>query len=505
MQSVRAHFPPSGRWEVSDRRCTAGELSPPPTMSRHALRQYFRLGTLLTLTFLLARAAEAQSDARGRVAGTVIDSVHNRPLAGVRVLAVGAGARTDVRGNAISDSAGLYHIDSLPPGQYMVGFESPLLDSLEIVLPPRRANVEQGEVAMVDLAMPPVAKIRAAVCPGTTLTENTGAIFGHVVNAETESSLAGVTIAMAWREISVDPVSLRSTAHERTTSVSTNDGGWYLACGVPTGTWLSMELEHEGRVGSPIRMMIGDTLGVAIRHLSFSSNASWPVSDSASTDSSTAASAPLSGSAMLSGVVRGTGGAPVTGAEVRVWGTAAVGRTDESGRYSLSALPAGTQMLEVRRIGFAVAERSVELRDGATATSDMQLQRIVNLDSVRVVAMRTRYPEFEKLRAGGALGLFLGPDEVARQNVGLTSTIIEKIPGFRVLGYGYNAVVTAGMGASAGGVCRTNIVIDGMEKQSINDVHPNDIGVIAVYRGGTMTPVWITDGSCGAILIWTKH
>jgi hypothetical protein len=61
------------------------------------------------------------------------------------------------------------------------------------------------------------------------------------------------------------------------------------------------------------------------------------------------------------------------------------------------------------------------------------------------------------------------------------------------------------MGADAGRVCRTNIVIDGMEKQSINDVHPADIGVIAVYRGGTMTPVWITDGSCGAILIWTKH
>ncbi len=474
-------------------------------MSRLALKQYLRLGILLTLAISLARTAEAQSNARGRVEGTVVDSVHNRSLAGVKVLAVGTSSPTDAPRTAISDSTGRYQIDSLPPGGYVVGFESPLLDSLEIVLPPRRAEVPQGGVATVDLAMPPVAKIRAAVCPGTTLTENTGAIFGRVVSAETESSLAGVTIALAGREIAVDPISLRPTPHERAASVTTNDGGWYLACGVPTGTWLSMELEHAGRVGAPIRMVIDDTLGVAIRHLSFSSNASWPVSDSATTDSSTATSKELSGSAMLSGVVRGTAGAPVTGAEVRVWGTAAVGRTDESGRYSLSALPAGTQMLEVRRIGFGVAERSVELRDGATATSDVQLQRIVNLDSVRVVAMRTRYPEFEKLRAGGALGLFLGPDEVARQNVGLTSTIIEKIPGFRVLGYGYNAVVTADMGASVGRVCRTNIVIDGMEKQSINDVHPNDIGVIAVYRGGTMTPVWITDGSCGAILIWTKH
>ena len=119
--------------------------------------------------------------------------------------------------------------------------------------------------------------------------------------------------------------------------------------------------------------------------------------------------------------------------------------------------------------------------------------------------MRTRYPEFENLRKGGAIGLLLGPDEVARQNVGLTSNIIEKIPGFRVLGYGYNAEVTASMGVDPTRVCRTNVVIDGMEKQSINDVHPSDIGVIALYRGGTMTPVWISDSSCGVILIWTKR
>lgn len=467
--------------------------------------KFLRLGTLLTLTFSLARAAEAQSDGRGRVEGVVFDSVHTRPLAGVRVLAVGTGVRTDVRGNAISDSAGRYEIDSLAPGLYMVGFESPLLDSLEIVLPPRKAEVAPGSVATVDLAMPPTAKIRAAVCPAGTLTENTGAIFGHVVSAETESSLAGVTIGMAWREIAVDPTNLRPTTHERTASVITNDGGWYLACGVPTGTWLTMQLEHEGRTGSAIRMTIDDTLGVAIRHLSFAATAARPAADSGAVGANGEVEAPLSGSATLSGIVRGTAGTPVTGAEVRVWGTAAIGRTDEAGRYSLGSLPAGTQMLEVRRIGFAVAERSVELRDGAMATSDVQLQRIVSLDSMRVVAMRSHYPEFEKLREHAALGaIFLGPDDVARQNVGLTSTIIEKIPLFRVLGYGYDAVVTTAMGATARSVCRTNVVIDGMENQSINDVHPNDIGAMAVYRGGMITPA-MSDGGCGVIMIWTKR
>ena len=456
------------------------------------------VGAIIALTFAISGSAAAQD--RGRVEGTVTDSIHTRPLAGVKVLAVGTGERTDVRGAAITDSSGQYHIDSLPPGSYMVGFESPLLDSLEIVLPPRRADVAQGGVATVDLATPPVAKIRAAVCPEATLTENTGAIFGHVVSAETEGSLPGAEIAIVWREVAVDPTNLRPANHERTAFVTTNAGGWYLACGVPTGTWLSMQLEHEGRVGAAIRMMIGDTLGVAIRHLSFSATAARPAADSGAVGEE----APLSGSAMLSGIVRGPSGAPVAGAEVRVWGTAAVGRTDASGRYSLNALPAGTQMLEVRRIGFAVAERSVELRDGATATSDVQLQRIVSLDSIRVVAMRTRYPEFQKYRDQGPGGIFLGPDEVARQHVGLTSDIVAKFPGFRVVGHGYDAAVTSEVGASLGARCKTNIVIDGMENQSINDVHPSDIGAMAVYRGGQMTAA-VSDVRCGAILIWTKR
>jgi hypothetical protein len=475
-------------------------------MSAPTLSQYLRLATLLTLAFSLARTAEGQSDGVGRVAGVVFDSVHTRPLVGVRVLAVGAGARTDVRGDAISDSAGRYHIDSLPAGQYMVGFESPLLDSLEIVLPPRRADVAPGGLATVDLAMPPVAKLRAAVCPGVILTENTGAIFGHVVSAETESPLAGVTIAMAWREIAVDPANLRPANHERTASVTTNAGGWYLACGVPTGTWLTMQLEHEGRIGSAIRMMVGDTLGVAIRHLSFSAAASRPAPDTGAADAQAGGDEALSGAATLGGIVRGSGGEPLMAAEVRVWGTRAVGLTDASGRYSLSALPAGTQMLEVRRLGYAVGERSVELRDGATATSDVQLHRIVSLDSVRVVAMRTRYPEFERYREKAPFAtFFLGPEEVARQNVGLTSNIVEQIPGFRVLGYGYDALVTTTTGVSSNRVCRTNIVIDGMERRLINDVHPSDIGVMAAYRGGTVTPVELIDSSCGAIVIWTKR
>ena len=471
-----------------------------PTTMPHPLTRTFGLGTLITLTLSLAQASGAQQAGTGRLEGTVRDSVHARPLAGVKVLALDE-AHAEAPRETISDSLGQYHFDSLPPGGYMVGFESPLLDSLEIQLPPRRAGIMSGGVATVDLALPSAAKIRAAVCPGTTLANGTGALFGHVVSAETEASLRDVRIVITWRDRDVDWSTLRPFNKDRTASVITDAAGWYVACGVPTGSWVAVQLEREGRVGAPIRLAIDDTLGVAIRHLSFSIASSRPALDSAAADADGGNEGPLSGSATLSGVVRGAGGAPAAGAEVRVWGTVAAGRTDESGRYSLSALPAGTQMLEVRQIGYAVAERSVELRDGATVTGDVQLHRIVTLDSMRVVAMRTRYPDFERHRKESPFGMFLGPLEIARQHVALTSDIVQKIPGFLVRGSGFNTYVTSGSSSN----CRTNVVINGMERQFINDVHPNDIGAIEAYASGRIPPPDLISSGCGAILIWTKR
>src|SRR5919107_2317830 len=204
-----------------------------------------RLLVALALVPCLARPASAQADRNGRIEGTVTDSVRARPLAGGRVLAVNAGSPADAPATAVTDSAGRYHIDALRAGRYTVGFESPLLDSLEIAPPVRAGEVAPGGTATVNLAVPPAAKLRAAVCSGAPLPAETGAIFGHVVSAETESPLAGAEVALAWWERSVDRTTLRADSRLRTAAVSTDDGGWYRFCGVPTGTWLSIQLQHE--------------------------------------------------------------------------------------------------------------------------------------------------------------------------------------------------------------------------------------------------------------------
>ena len=456
----------------------------------------------LGLTLCLARPSHAQADHTGRIEGTVTDSVHARPLGGVRVVAVDAAAPATMPGSASTDARGHFNIDSLPPGRYMVGFESPLLDSLEIALPPREATVTSGAVASVELALPPAAKLRAAVCPKVALPPETGAIYGRVVSAETENLLAGAEIVMAWRELVVDRKTLRPTNTERTASVTTDASGWYTACGVPTGTWLSMQLRHEGRAGPVLRTVVDDTLGIAIRHLSFSPSAALPLADSAARVDSVDTGV-LTGTAVLSGTVLGPDDAPIAAAEVRVGGTSGVTRTDPAGRYSLTGLPAGTQLLEVRKIGYEVAETTVELRSGTPAARDVRLRRIiVRLDSMRVVATRVRYPQFAEHRKMG-WGRFLGPEDLMRQHVSFASDIAWNVPGFRVVGAGYSATVVSARGGSFR-PCPANIVIDGSENRSINEVSAFDIGAMEFYRAGEPAPM-LYDRGCGAIVIWTKR
>jgi hypothetical protein len=378
-----------------------------------------------------------------------------------------------------------------------------LLDSLEIAPPAREAIVNDGGTTSVELATPSGAKLRAAVCPGVSLPAGTGAIYGRVVSAETESPLAGVTIAMAWRELDLDRSKLRTVNVRGSTSVTTDARGWYLVCGVPTGAWIELELQHQGRVSPVVRALVNDTVGVAIRHLSFAASTARPIVEATNPSVRMPPPTPLSGRARLIGVVRGAGDLPVVSAEVTVRGTVARTRTDSIGRYALAALPAGTQMLEVRRVGYAVAERPVELRADTAMTADVRLQRVVNLDSMRVVAINARYTEFEEHRKLNIFGRFLGEKEMEWQRrMPYASDIIEKFPMFHVYGEGPRARVIS---FDTGQACKVNVVVDGMEHQEINDTPPIIIGAMELYRPGTTMPPEIIDNWCGAIVIWTKR
>jgi len=467
-----------------------------------------RLPTLraLVLVALAAIAAPlgAQS-APGRLEGSVTDSVHMRGLVGANVLAIRVDPQPSHSAGSATDARGRYRIDSLPAGRYMVEFTSAMLDSLEITLPPREVTIEPGRAARADFALPSGRTLRAAACPGVPLATGKGAIVGRVVDADTDAPLAGARVVLAWREVAVDRATLQISTADRVGDVDADSLGRYRLCGVPTDEWLLLQVQHRGSAGTEIRLLVPDSAGVVVRQLSLSSSASRPVG-AADAASDSIPAPPLRGTASVSGVVRGVGGLPVADAQVRLLGTTGMAVSDFRGRFTLGDLPSGTQVLEVRRIGYLLAQQPVELRSHRSVTQDVRLRRIVTLDSVRVLARRSRYREFEEHRKRSGFGTFLTEEDIERRRPFESSDLFRMIPGFRVSGYGLDALVQSarGVGSMAMSPCRVNIVIDGMANQEINLIHPSSIGAMEVYRAGQPAPVQY-DSRCGLIVVWTKR
>ena len=458
----------------------------------------------LALLLILSSAAPSlgAQATTGRLEGRVIDSVHARPSDGVDVFMVRRGP-PDHSAGAKPDERGRYRIDSLPAGRYVVELTSLFLDSLEIALRPREVTIEAGRTVHLDLAIPSGRTLRAAACPGLTLAKGTGAVVGRVVDAESGAPIPDALVTVAWRELSFDRATLQATSAERRGEVSTDGGGRYRMCGVPTGQSLIIQLQHLGRAGSPVPVVVSDSVGFIVRHLSLSVAGSRPLAEQGTAQTDTMPLPPLSGTASLTGAVRGEGGNPVGDAHLRLLGSDGVTASDATGKFTLNDLPSGTQILEVKRIGYLLMQLPVELRDGRTSSQDVQLQRIVTLDSMKVLARRTRYREFEQNRKSNGFGRFLTEEDIERRHAADASDLVRGVPGFYVSGYGYDAKVRSLRGAAFGG-CSANIVIEGMEYQDINLLSPSSIGAMEFYREGEPGPVEYHN-PCGLIVIWLRR
>ena len=451
---------------------------------------------------LVTHSSHAQQ--LGRIEGVVTDSVHKRPLAEAMIYVQRLEpAQPEFFRTLSTDKDGRYRLDSLNAGRYSVSFTHAMLDSLELQLPPRDLALAAGERARVDFATPSGATLRLHACPGFQLLPGTGAVIGYVTDADTDRPLAGATIAVSWNDIMIDSTTFRVSTAERAGAVRVDSSGVYRICGAPTGSILLVQIQMNGRAGSALQTDVADDVGMRRLDLSFSAGASRSlVADSVSATDTTQAPL-LTGTATVKGTIRSATGAPLSDVSVRVVDAAGSARTDSAGHFSLGALPGGSQLLEARRIGFLIGRQPLELRSGRTIEVQLRLDRIVSLDSIRVVAQRNKYKEFEQHRRTG-FGRFFTEQQIAERHAFDTSDLFWVMPGLRVVGQGIDARVVSTRGSGFRGACAQNVVIDGMQNQDINLVRPNDIGAMEVYNDVAGGPPGANRG-CGVIVIWTKR
>ncbi|MEO6528500.1 MAG: carboxypeptidase-like regulatory domain-containing protein [Gemmatimonadaceae bacterium] len=474
-----------------------------------------RLLALFGLATPTAAAFASQSAPTGRLEGVIRDAkdaVRSRPVRDAAVVVARLDSEPLVSFGARPDDHGRYRLDSLPAGRYMIQLTHGVLDSLDLALPTDEVYIVAGETARAQLSLPSSLALRNAVCSGLSLASGTGAVAGRVADADTDRPLANADVAISWVDMSVDRKTLRSSTEEHTGWVRTGPRGEYRICNVPTGSWLLIQLQYAGRASNVVRVSVTEEEGVIMRNLSLSVQASPTLAklDSVGAavpatelDSTDARALQLTGTALVTGTVRGAGGRPIAGVDIQVVNAEPVTQTDEQGRFTLGGLPTGTQILLVRRIGYLIGDAPVELRPGRSVVHDVQLRRVISLDSMRIVAQRSRYAEFEENRRNNAFGHFLTRDQIEQRHVLQVGHLIEHLPGFSVRGTGPDARVYSNSAKSSRSNCtEANVVIDGADHGHINWVHPAEVAGIEVYPEAAGAPGQYR-AECGLIVIWT--
>lgn len=453
------------------------------------------------------------------VTGFVLDSLRELPLAGATVLI------TNTTFTGTTDPSGRFRIvaHGLPDGMYQVGFFHPTLDSLGISPPTQPVVIGHGKASFVQLYVPSAQTVVASVCPDSSRTASRGLVMGVVRDASTEKPLSGARVVLMWTGVSVAGNSVLKVP--QATSVLTDDMGTFRACGVPTQIVVRLQARTSGGASGWIEVSVPPN-GLALRDVLLGERpaavASASPTPSAATTPGAPASAPADtaarkpaplGSAVLTGHVTSTEGKPLEGAMVLLLGTQLSARSNSDGAFRLTGLPAGTQSVEVREIGYSPKRFAVDLTPHRPSTLTATLdERTQVLKTMEITAKRgSEIAGFDQRKKTG-LGYYMDRDQIEKSASISTTDLFRQVPGLTVAwdGQGYQVQVNR---TSNAGMCPVAYYIDGSPFLSLGDdidqiVRPEDIAAIEVYKSSAETPMQFQGadgGPCGTIVIWTKR
>lgn len=198
----------------------------------------------------------------------------------------------------------------------------------------------------------------------------------------------------------------------------------------------------------------------------------------------------------------------------------AIGRrgalTQTDGRYVVTGVPAGTDTLRARLIGYAAATRPITIAGGDTVVADLAMTaQSVSLSTVVIVG-------YGQKRAGDVTGAVsqIGSEEFNKGTIVSPEQLIEdKVAGVQVVdnnepGGGLSIRVRGQASVNAGS--EPLYVVDGVPlgtgsgggltvgRDPLNFINPNDIGTITVLKDAAATAIYGANASNGVVLITSK-
>ena len=448
----------------------------------------------------------AGSSTMGYLQGVAIDSIHGTPLVNATIQLSG----TDRVG--VTDSLGRFLVDSIKPGSYKVDVDHPILDTLGILLSTAPMQFAANEVTRVVIAVPSQEFLANRFCTPARRALGPGVLAGRVREPDSEVAAVGARVSLVWYDpdppaVAGVPVKIKKAPRVREATVG--EDGTYRLCGLPE--------KYEGKLQAQ-RKDGGTTAEVSITQeeglLALRSMSVAPLAVATTDSTGKATPKVMKGSARLMGRVINKQGAPVGNARVTLNGTGAATLTRESGDFLLDSLPAGTQAITVRHLGYAPTEVTVELSSRTPARVAVQMGPYVpELAPVEVVSRQEAGLErvgWTQRKRGASTGYFISPEQIEARKATQFTDLLTTTPGIRVQGTMGRMLITATRTAGRAGC--VNVYVDGSRWQQMEAgdldsfVRPQDVAAIEVYPGGGSMPVEFqsTGGDCAAVVVWTK-
>jgi hypothetical protein len=442
----------------------------------------------------------------GYLQGVAFDSVHSEALVGAMLQIEGTSRF------AIADSLGRFLVDSIPPGTHRVLIDHPILDTLGLQLVTSPMTFTANEVTHTVIALPGGDNLVERFCPPARRSLGPGALVGRVREPDSDVAAEGARVSFVWYD--PDPPGLPMGLHPtkrppRVREATVAADGTYRLCGLPEKFEGKLQAQRKDGGATAEVTVVQDGGLITLRSMSVA-----PLPTVATAPGASAAPA-RRGTARVFGKVLNSAGAPVPNARVGLVGTTASAVTKANGEFLLDSLPAGTQAIAIRQLGYQPTEQTVELSSHVPARVTVKLGKFVPvLSAVEVLSKRDEGLQnvgFLDRKRNSTGGHFMDSDEIERRHAIQFTDLMRTMPGLRVQSAGNNQTMLTSSRSTTGNGCVT-IFIDGakMEQLEPGDLdsfaRPEETAAIEVYSsGGSMPPQFSTPGQdCSAVVIWTK-
>ncbi len=213
--------------------------------------------------------------------------------------------------------------------------------------------------------------------------------------------------------------------------------------------------------------------------------------------------------------------APVPNAQITIRGSARGAVTNAAGEYTLRDVPAGAVIVSVQRLGFAPAQRSVQVTPGGTATANFALLPVAATLS-EVVSVG--YGTSSRHEVSTAIASVDSTSFANAPIAGIDNALQGKIAGVQVMqnsgepGSGISVRVRGPASLNAGnqplyvvdGVpiiqgTFNQISLSGQDMTAITGLNPDEVASVDVLKDAAAAAIYGSRGSNGVILITTKR